>query len=108
MLGPPLSPASAVYSAGNDTVTLIPRGKLNLRKREKLAVNASLVTDTLGRPIDGGTNYVAVISKSRVTVGAVAAVRRQCELVAAAVDALLEREDLHHRRYGDRWQSKNH
>ena len=73
-LGTPITPASAVYSDSNYQVTLTPRGTLNLRKPEELIVNGALVTDTLGRPIDGndegqpGGDYIATISGSRVTV----------------------------------------
>ena len=75
-LGPPVALTSADYSASDDSVTLTPRGKLNLAKPEQLTVVATLVNDALDRPIDGnddgqpGGNYVAVISKSGVTVGA--------------------------------------
>ena len=70
-LGRPVAPASAVYNASNDSVTLTPRGKLNLAKPEELIINAALVTDTLGRPIDGnddgqpGGNYVATFGRTR-------------------------------------------
>jgi hypothetical protein len=49
-------------------VTPTPRGKLTASKPEELIVNGSLVTDTLGREIDGsddgqpGGDYVATIS----------------------------------------------
>ena len=74
-LGTPVTPASAVYTASNNQVTLTPRGTLNLTKPEELIVKAALVTDTLGREIDGnddgqpGGDYIATISGSRVTVG---------------------------------------
>jgi hypothetical protein len=37
----------------NDSVTLTPQGKLNLAKPEELTMNAVLVTNAFGRPIDG-------------------------------------------------------
>ena len=43
--------ASAVYS--NNQVTLTPRVKLTSSKPEELIVNGALITDTLGRGIDG-------------------------------------------------------
>ena len=52
-LGAPVAPASAVYNASNNSVTLTPRGKLTASKPEELIVNGALVTDTLGREIDG-------------------------------------------------------
>ena len=73
-LGTLLTPASAVYSDSNYQVTLTPRGTLNLTKPEELIVNGALVTDTLGRPIDGnddgqpGGDNIATISGSQVTV----------------------------------------
>jgi RHS repeat-associated protein len=108
-LGPPVPPASAIYSASKDSVTLIPRGKL--KPVEQLTVIGALVTDANGVPIDGkddgqpGSNYVAVIGKSGVSVGAAAdAIVASCQLPvarevansrlhAAAVDALLEQNN---------------
>ena len=71
-LGKPVTPASAVYTASNNQVTLTPRGTLNLTKPEELIVNGALVTDTLGREIDGnddgqpGGDYIATIKGSGV------------------------------------------
>jgi RHS repeat-associated protein len=110
-LGPPVPLASAVYSAANDSVTLIPRGKLKLP--EQLTVFGALVSDAAGLPIDGmddgqpGSNYVAVISKSGVSVGAAVAAQTRPPhppsghlvpggrrgAAAAAVDALLEQNN---------------
>ena len=42
-LGTPVPPASAVYNASNDQVTLTPRGKLTASKPEELIVNGPLV-----------------------------------------------------------------
>ena len=66
-------------------MTLTPRGKLTASKPEELIVNGALVTDTLGREIDGdddgqaGGDYIATISGSRVTAGGLplARTRRQ-------------------------------
>jgi hypothetical protein len=64
--------------------------------------NAALVTDTLGRRIDGneegqpGGDYIATISGSRVTVGGLplARTREQPASVEDAIDALLARDEL--------------
>ena len=90
-----MAPASAVYTGSNNQVTLTPRGTLNLTKPEELIVNAALVTDALGRPIDGnddgqpGGDYIATISGSRVTAGGLplARTREQPADVPAAIDA---------------------
>ena len=99
-LGSPAPVASAVFS--NDEVTLTPRVKLTSSKPEELIVNGSLVTDTLGRGIDGaddgvaGSNYIATITGTRVTTGGTPLVRTRSEpaIVADVVDDLLARGDL--------------
>ncbi len=101
-LGTPVTPASAVYNASTNAVTLTPRGKFNPAKPEELIVDAALVTDMLGRPIDGnddgqpGGDSIATISKSRVTAGGLPLARTQARLAAvpAAIDALLARDEL--------------
>ena len=83
-------------------MTLTPRGKLTASKPEELIVNGALVTDTLGREIDGnddgqpGSDYIATISGSRVTAGGIplARTREQPATVADAIDALLARGEL--------------
>jgi hypothetical protein len=73
--GVPVALASAAYSASNNSVALTPRGKLTAAEPEELIVNGALVTDALGRPIDGnddgqsGGDYIATVSGSRVTLG---------------------------------------
>ncbi len=70
-LGSPVPVASAVYSASDDEVILAPRTKLTASKPGELIVNGTLITDTLGREIDGaddgvaGSDYVATISGTR-------------------------------------------
>ena len=55
-------------------MTLAP-GASSLTKPEELIVNVALLTDTLGRQIDGnddgqaGGDYIVTISGSRVTAG---------------------------------------
>jgi RHS repeat-associated protein len=101
-LGALVPVASAVYTASNNSVTLTPRVKLTATKPEELIVNGSLLTDTLGREVDGnddgqpGGNYIATISGSRVTAGGVSLVRTQQQplTVEDAVDDLLARGDL--------------
>jgi hypothetical protein len=101
-LGAPASLASAVYSASNDSVTLTPRSKLTASKAEELIVNGALLTDTLGRGIDGdddgvaGSNYIATIAGNRLMTGGIpqARVWRESTAVAAVVDGLLARSEL--------------
>ena len=101
-LGTSVKLASAVYTSSNNQVTLTPRGTLNLAKPEELIVKAALVTDTLGRQIDGndngqaGGNYIATISGSRVTVGGLPLARTQSRpaSVEDTIDAVLARSGL--------------
>jgi len=101
-LGAPVAPASAVYTAANNGLTLTPKGKLTATKPEELIVKAALVTDTLGRQIDGnddgkaGGDYIATINGSRVTPGGLplTRTREQPATVPAAIDALLARGEL--------------
>ena len=94
--------ASAIYNPSNNTVTLTPRGKLTASKPEELIVKGTLVTDTLGREIDGhgdgqpGGDYIVTISGSRVTAGdlPLARIQRQAASVADVVDHLLARGEL--------------
>jgi hypothetical protein len=94
-LGAPVHMASAVYS--NDQVMLTPRGKLTASEPEELIVNGSLVTDTLGREIDGagdgqaGSDYIATITGTRVVTGGIplARTQQQTATVTDAVDRLL-------------------
>jgi RHS repeat-associated protein len=80
-IGRSIPPATAVYNASNETVTLTLRGKPNLANPEQLTVDGALVTDGLGRLIDGsddgkpGSNYVAHFSKRGVTFVAKALAR---------------------------------
>ncbi len=101
-LGPPLPPASVVYNSSNNQVTLLLRSTLNLTKPEELTVNATLVTDTLGREIDGdddgqpGSDYIATINGSRVTPGGLPRARspERSTTVPVTIDALLARGEL--------------
>ncbi len=101
-LGRPMKPASAVYSASNNRVTLTPKGTFNLKKPEELIVSGALLTDSSGREIDGsgdgqaGSDYIATISGVRVTAGGLPLARSHTAsaLVPAAIDALLARVEL--------------
>jgi hypothetical protein len=100
-LGAPVPPASAVYNPATNQVTLTPRGTLNPTKPEELIVNGSVVTDALGRPIDGdddgqpGSHYIATLTGARVTLGGLPLARaREQSTVSTAIDALLARGEL--------------
>jgi hypothetical protein len=81
---------------------LTPRGKLVSSKPEELIINGALVTDPLGRGIDGagdgvaGSNYIAIVSGTHVSTGGIplAGLRRQPSSVAEIVDDLLAHGDL--------------
>ena len=83
-------------------VTLTPRGKLAASKPDELIANGTLITDTLGREIDGaddgvaGSDYIATITASRVATGGIALARTQRHpaTVADVVDHLIARGEL--------------
>ena len=56
--------ASATYDPSAQTVTLLPQGKRKLPKYEQLTIRSGLLTDSLGRPIDGGHTVVVTVGKS--------------------------------------------
>jgi hypothetical protein len=97
-----VTPARAVYTSSNNQVTLTPRGKLTASKPQELIVSGSLVTDTLGREIDGnddgqpGGDFIATIRGSGVTDGGLplAQTQKQPATVPAVIDALLARGEL--------------
>jgi RHS repeat-associated protein len=89
----------AAFSAANDTVTLTPKKAFALTKPVQLIVNGtppSGLQDTLGRFLDGGTSAVAILTKGKVTIDAVAEnpAGVRLALKPSAVDAVLEREKL--------------
>jgi hypothetical protein len=86
----PVPLASARYSSTAMTVTLVPRGPLNLSQPAQLRITSALVTDVSGRPIDNGRNVVAAMSKKGITLSAAADPPGIGLLSAAAVDALFE------------------
>ena len=91
---------SAIYNASAHTISLVPKGKLNKAQPEQLRITASLLTDSLGRPIDGnhdgqpGGDFVANLSKKSVTIlsaiQARAMPRRLTTTVNAAIHALVK------------------
>jgi hypothetical protein len=91
----PLS--SAGYNPATRVVSLAPRGKLNPAQPEQLRITASLLTDTLGRPIDGnrdglpGGDLVANIKGKAVTLIAASAakVSSASGLALEAIDRVL-------------------
>ncbi len=58
----------AIYIASEDRVMLVPRGNRRLPRREQLRVNASIVTDPLGRPINNGKDFTATVSKAGLVI----------------------------------------
>ncbi len=90
----PVALASASYNATTFTVTLVPRKALVLSSPIELTINAAGLLDALGRPLNNGTNVVAVLSKSGVTLNAPTMIRADVRLAldSSAVDAVIERE----------------
>ncbi len=89
---PILAPVS--YNPATFTATLVPKSKLNLALPEQLTLNADFLNDSLGRPIDGGTNIVATLGKG---VGAIAQRNVKTERIgptAWAVDMLSVKNGL--------------
>ncbi|MFI5457897.1 MAG: MBG domain-containing protein [Isosphaerales bacterium] len=66
--GKPVALAKASYNSTTFTVTLTTRKPLVLNPPIKLTVVAASLLDTLGRPLNGGTNSVATLSQTGVTV----------------------------------------
>jgi hypothetical protein len=101
-LGAPVAPASAVYTATNNQVTLTPKAKLTATKPDELIVNGALISDALGREIDGnddgqpGGDYIAIVSGTRVTPDGLplARTREQPATVSPAIDTLFARGEL--------------
>jgi hypothetical protein len=89
-LGGPVAPLSAVYSASNNQVTLLPRGKLVASKPQELIVDGALVTDATGVPVDGnddgqpGGDFIATVAGKRVTAGGILLVKTNAKSAARA------------------------
>ena len=101
-LGNPVTPASAVYADATHEVTLMLRGNQKRAKPQELVVIGSVLTDMMGRQVDGngdgqqGGSYIATIRGSQVTKGGLplARPRERTAMVPAAIDALLARGEL--------------
>ncbi len=101
----PFPLAKASYNPSTFTVTLTTRKSLVLNPPLKLTVQALALLDALGRPLNGGVNFVAVLSKAGAAVASAVPLPRSSGLTAAAVDAVLEagwRPRLHSRRQSSR------
>ena len=64
----PFPLAKASYNASTFTVTLTTRNALVLNPPLKLTGKALNLLDALGRPLNGGVNFMAVLSKAGTTV----------------------------------------
>jgi len=94
-------PASSPMAS---SVLLLPATKPNLSQSDRIQIIAADLTDAYGRPIDGnddgvpGGNFVATLSRSGVTFGAVplalARTTGKPTATSAVVDALLARDEL--------------
>jgi hypothetical protein len=87
--------ARARYNALTNTVTLTPLATLSPRPSEQLRIIASVLTDALGRPLDGnrdgqpGGDFVATLGKAGVSAAGVAGAQSLKPLSSHAVDVLL-------------------
>ena len=77
--------ATASYDLSKSTVTLTTRKALVLKQPLKLTVNATSLLDALGRPLDGGVNFVATLSKNGATVTSAVPLDRASRLSGRAV-----------------------
>jgi hypothetical protein len=66
--GKPVALAGASYEATDFTLILTPRKRLVLNPPIRLTVLAAGLLDAEGRPLDGGFNYVVVLSPSGARV----------------------------------------
>ena len=91
-----LTSAVPASSPMTSMVSLLPAIKPNL-SQTRIQIIAADLTDAYGRPLDGnddgvpGGNYVAIVTKNGVTPAAVAA---PATVMARAVDAVIERNEL--------------
>src|SRR5262249_53726449 len=74
--------ASARYDAVAHTATLIPKTAFNTTQLQQLRVKSALLTDSLGRPIDGnhdgqpGGDFVATLKGKSITIASTMSLRR--------------------------------
>jgi hypothetical protein len=95
------APIPAVSSGSNHQVMLTPRSEVTA-KPDELIANASHLTDSLGREVDGaddgqaGSDYIATVSGRRATAGGLpmAPTAKEPATVRDAIDALLDRGEL--------------
>jgi uncharacterized repeat protein (TIGR03803 family) len=87
--GTALALAKASYNLPTSTVTLTTRKALVLSPPITLTVKAAGLLDALGRPLDGGGNFVATLSKNGATVTSAVPLDRASGLSGRAVDAVL-------------------
>ena len=72
----PIPLSSAIYNSSAHILTLVPKSKLNLAQPERLTITASMLTDFLGRPLDGnhdgqpGGDFVATLKGKSATIAA--------------------------------------
>ena len=93
-LGKAVAPATAIYNASTNTVTLTPKRSLVLNPPEQLKINSSGLLDALGRPLAGnngvpGSTFVATLSKHGITLQRVGG-QPSSRLAATAVDHVLD------------------
>ncbi len=90
----PVGLGSPSYNASNNTVTLMLGGKAP-KKAMQLTINAAVLEDAEGRPLDGnndgqpGGNYVGTLGGAGVLIRAQPAVEIRKSTVTAAIDAIV-------------------
>jgi hypothetical protein len=87
----PVPLASAIYDPAAHTVTLVLQGKHTLPKYEQLTIRSGLLTDSLGRPIDGGHTVVVTVGRLGQVISQAATSEGRTPS-AAMVDALFAGE----------------
>ncbi len=91
----PVPLSSAIYDPSAHTMSLVPKRKLNTSQPEQFKITASSLMDSLGRPIDGnhdgqpGGDFVADLSKKRVTILSAIQARAMPKRLTTTVDAAI-------------------
>ena len=94
-----LSSALPASSPTTTSVALVLAAKPKSSQTDELQIIAADLTDSLGRALDGnddgqpGGNFVITFSKSGITLARPSVRVQPAKLSAAAVDAVLARED---------------
>jgi hypothetical protein len=86
----PVALARAVVDSAANNVLLIPRRSASLRRFDEVRVNASLLTDPQGRPINNGTDFEAAITVKGFVVSPSPSAAAPSASHSAIVDAALE------------------